>query len=63
MIINKDQVNGRAKLASGKVKEVAGKLVGNTRLELQGIEQRVLGALQARFGDAKSNAKAGKKNY
>jgi len=48
------------KEAEGKVKEMAGKLVGNEKLEAKGKVQKVLGKAQAKFGDVKrdvSNAK------
>jgi uncharacterized protein YjbJ (UPF0337 family) len=53
MIINKDQVKGRVKEAEGKIKQVAGKLVGNESLEAKGKVQKVLGEAQAKFGDVK----------
>ena len=34
--MNKDQMKGRLKQAEGKVKEVAGKVVGNERLQTEG---------------------------
>ena len=34
--MNKDQVKGRVKVLEGKVKEVAGKAVGNPTLEVKG---------------------------
>ena len=34
--MNKDQVKGRFEEAKGKAKEVAGKVVGNDKLELKG---------------------------
>ena len=43
MGINKDQVEGRVKEAKGKIKEVAGKLVGNESMEAKGKIQKNLG--------------------
>ncbi len=40
MSINKDQVKGRVTEAEGKIKEVAGKLVGNEKLEDKGRFRR-----------------------
>jgi uncharacterized protein YjbJ (UPF0337 family) len=57
MGINKDQVEGRAKEAAGKVQEVAGKAVGSTTQEVKGNINKNMGAAQAKFGDAKSHAK------
>ena len=57
MSINKDQVKGRVNEAEGKIKEVAGKLVGNENLEAKGKVQKDLGKAQARFGDVKEDVK------
>ena len=61
MSTNKDQVKGRTKEAEGKIKEVAGKLVGNEKLEEKGKVQKVLGEAQAKFGDVKKDVKDSKK--
>ena len=55
--MNKDQVKGRVNEAEGKIKEVAGKLVGNENLEAKGKVQKELGKAQARFGDVKKDVK------
>lgn len=60
MSINKDQVEGRVKEAAGKVQEVAGKMVGNPNQQAKGIINKNVGAVQAKFGDAKSNIKGAK---
>ena len=57
MSMNKDQVKGRVNEAEGKIKEVAGKLVGNENLEAKGKVQKELGKAQARFGDVKKDVK------
>jgi uncharacterized protein YjbJ (UPF0337 family) len=57
MSFNKDQVKGRVTEAKGKVKEVAGKLVGNEKLEAKGTAQKIAGKVQAKFGDVKSDVK------
>ena len=57
MGINKDQVKGRVNEAEGKIKEVAGKLVGNENLEAKGKVQKNLGKAQARYGDVKKDVK------
>jgi len=59
MSINKYQVKGRVEEAKGKVKEVAGKLVGNEKLEVKGIAQKIAGEAQAKFGDIKHDLKKG----
>ena len=55
--MNKDQVKGRVEETTGKVKEAAGKLVGNDRLRREGAVDQVKGKVQAGYGDAKENAK------
>lgn len=62
MTMNKDQVDGRAKEAKGTIKEVAGQIVGNEKLEAEGAAQKVVGKAQAKFGDAKQDAKDAKKD-
>ena len=57
--MNKDQVKGRVEESTGKVKEVAGKLVGNDRLQTEGKAEQVKGKVQAGFGDAKEDVKDG----
>ena len=57
MGINKSQITGRVTEAKGMIKEAAGKLVGNERLEAKGKIQKVLGKAQARIGDVKADIK------
>ncbi len=57
MNVNKDQVKGRAKEAEGKIKEIAGALVGNESLEAKGKIQKNLGKAQAKYGDIKHDVK------
>lgn len=56
--MNKDQVKGRLNEAKGKVKEVAGNLVGNKNLEIEGVVQKNIGKAQAKLGDVKSDLKS-----
>jgi len=51
--MNKDQIKGRAKELSGKVKGVAGKAVGNDRLRVKGAAQKTAGKIQGSYGDAR----------
>jgi uncharacterized protein YjbJ (UPF0337 family) len=53
--MNKDQVKGRIRKIKGKVKETAGKLVGNTRLEHKGKLEQTAGTVQTGYGDLKSD--------
>ncbi|MFU8814181.1 MAG: CsbD family protein [Pseudomonadales bacterium] len=55
--MNKDQVKGLAKKAKGKVKEAAGKLVGNDRLKAKGKIDQIAGKVQAGYGDMKNDLK------
>jgi len=57
--MNKDQVKGRVEEAKGKIKEVAGHVVGNKDLELEGKIQKNVGKVGAGLGDAKENIKKG----
>lgn len=54
--INKDQVKGRVNEVKGSVKQAAGKLVGNEKLQAEGAVQKVAGQAQAKYGDLKSKA-------
>ena len=56
--MNKDQVKGRIKEAGGKIKEATGKAVGNPSLERRGKLQKVVGKVQAAYGDIKADVKA-----
>ncbi len=51
--MNKDQVKGRLKQAEGKVKEVAGKVVGNDNLKARGQVEKAVGKAQTSYGDLK----------
>jgi uncharacterized protein YjbJ (UPF0337 family) len=52
--VNKDQVEGRAKAAKGKVQEVVGKVVGNKTQETKGKVEKTVGKVQADLGDLRS---------
>jgi uncharacterized protein YjbJ (UPF0337 family) len=57
--MNKDQVKGRIEKAKGKVKELAGRIVGNRTLEQKGRIGKALGRVQAGYGDLKDDLKKG----
>lgn len=62
MGINKDQVEGRAKEAGGKVQEEFGKLTGNKTQQVKGAMNKTVGAGQAKLGDvAERNKEANQK--
>lgn len=55
--MNKDQIQGAAKQAAGKVQEVAGKAVGSSRQEVKGVSKQVEGSIQKDYGNAKEDVK------
>ena len=55
--MNKDQVKGRATEAKGDIKEAAGKMVGNQKLQGEGLVDQAKGKAQAGLGDAKEKVK------
>lgn len=61
--MNKDQVEGRVEQSIGKVKELAGKLVGNERLEGEGLADQAKGKVQTVYGDTKEDAKDKAKDF
>jgi uncharacterized protein YjbJ (UPF0337 family) len=44
--MNRDEVKGKAKNIQGRVKEAAGTLTGNRRLESEGASERTQGAIR-----------------
>ena len=55
--MNKDRVQGSVEQAKGKVKEVAGKLTGDAKLEAEGKTQQVAGKIQNAVGGFKDAVK------
>ncbi len=51
--MNKDRVNGTIDKVVGSAKRTAGKLTGNTPLQIKGIAQQVKGKLESTLGKAK----------
>jgi uncharacterized protein YjbJ (UPF0337 family) len=49
----KDKVKGSAREAKGKVKEAAGKAIGNPNLRDRGTAEKVGGKVQRKVGDVK----------
>lgn len=56
-MVNKDQVKGVAKQATGSVKEAVGKATGSKKTEAKGKAEKVAGRVQKGFGDAKEKVK------
>ena len=53
----KDQAKGKLENLKGKIKEVAGKLVGNERLEEKGKAEKIAGKHEAARADLKDDIK------
>lgn len=51
--MDKDRVIGSAKVAKSKIKEAAGKVVGDAKLEAEGKADRIEGKLQNAVGGVK----------
>jgi uncharacterized protein YjbJ (UPF0337 family) len=51
--MDKDRIEGSAEQAKGKVKEVAGKVVGDSKLEGEGKADQVAGKIQNTIGGIK----------
>lgn len=49
----RDEIEGATKNMTGKVKETAGKVFGNPRLEAQGDVDQILGQAQKKVGEIK----------
>jgi uncharacterized protein YjbJ (UPF0337 family) len=54
-IFNNDEVKGKWEQAKGTVKDKAGELTGNDRLEAEGEAQRAGGEVQEGWGKVKRN--------
>ncbi|HVC00707.1 MAG TPA: CsbD family protein [Steroidobacteraceae bacterium] len=61
MSINKDQVKGRFAKAAGGLKEAAGKITGDARLQADGNAQKNLGKLRSKYGNVQQYLKKGGK--
>ena len=55
--MDKDRIKGSAKQAKGKVKEVAGKVTGDSKLEGEGKADQVAGKVQNTVGGIKDTLK------
>ena len=56
-MVDKDRIQGSAEQAKGKVKEVAGKASGDSKLEAEGKTQQVAGKVQNTIGGLKDTVK------
>ena len=55
--MNKDRIQGSAEQVKGKIKEVAGKATGDSKLESEGKAQQVAGKVQNTIGGMKDAVK------
>ena len=55
--MNTNQIHGTFKDCIGKVQEQAGKLTGNKRQQLRGLQRQVVGRAERRLGDFQQAAK------
>jgi uncharacterized protein YjbJ (UPF0337 family) len=51
--MDKDRIEGVAKQAKGNIKEAAGKVTGDAKLEAEGKSDKVAGKIQNAVGGAK----------
>jgi uncharacterized protein YjbJ (UPF0337 family) len=52
-MVDKDRIEGSAEQAKGKVKEVAGKLIGDSKLKSEGQADQLKGKVQNAIGGVK----------
>lgn len=55
--MNNDRIEGAAKQATGAVKETAGKILGDTKLESEGKAEKIEGKIQNAVGGIKDTLK------
>ena len=55
--MNKDLIQGSSEQAKGKVKEIAGKVTGDTKLESEGKAEKAAGKIQNTIGGMKDAVK------
>jgi uncharacterized protein YjbJ (UPF0337 family) len=60
--MDKDRVEGSIEQAKGKVKEVAGKVAGDSKLEAEGKGQQIAGKVQNAVGGFKDTVKGAVKH-
>jgi uncharacterized protein YjbJ (UPF0337 family) len=56
-MVDKNEIKGGAKEVGGKIKEAAGRAVGNERLEAEGEVDQVEGETQKNYGKVKDAVK------
>ena len=58
--MNRDQVKGRMKEATGTIQEKAGKATGNRSQQAKGLLKRGIGKVQKTAGDSRDDAEKGR---
>jgi uncharacterized protein YjbJ (UPF0337 family) len=61
--MDKDRVEGAAKTVAGSVKETAGKVTGDRKLQAKGAAQKVEGKVQNAVGGAKDTVRDAVKKH
>ncbi len=56
-MVDKNEISGGAKELGGKLKEGVGKLVGNERLQAEGMADQVEGKTEKNYGKVKDAVK------
>jgi uncharacterized protein YjbJ (UPF0337 family) len=51
--MDKDRINGAANQAKGAIKESAGKMTGDTKLQTEGVLDKAKGQVESAVGGAK----------
>jgi uncharacterized protein YjbJ (UPF0337 family) len=51
--MDKDRINGAADQAKGAIKQTAGKLTGDTKLQTEGVLDKAKGQIESAVGGAK----------
>ncbi len=55
--MHKDQIEGAGKQAKGAIKDAAGKMTGDVRLQAEGKLDKAAGQVQSAVGKAKDDAR------
>lgn len=55
--MNKDQVKGAVKVATGKVQQKVGEVIGSKEQQAEGLAKQVEGRVQKAVGNTKENLK------
>ena len=58
--MNRDQVKGRMKEATGTIQEKAGKATGNLSQQAKGLGKKMMGKVQKNAGDSRDDAEKGR---